>query len=168
MASYTPLSSSKNICRSPLARQYYKLQLQVHKLNELYTYEIAKFMYEYTHKNLSLSFFSFFLTSVASVHTRSTALESSQYSLYLPRYETLKLQRNIKLQGVKIWNSVPQEKNYPSSDLKYNIKSTSCQIILDVASFILFGNFMTISSVTIVGPVAIPHRNVSVDHAAAG
>ena len=83
------------------------MQLQVFKLNELYTYEVAKFMYKYTRKNLPPSF-SFF-TSIASVHTRSTRLASSQYSLYLPRYKTLTLQRNIKFQGVKIWNSVPLE-----------------------------------------------------------
>ena len=83
------------------------VQLQVLKLTELFTHEVAKFMYKYTSKNLPPSF-SFF-TSVASVHIRSTRLASSQYSLYLPRYKTLTLQRNIKFQGVKIWNSVPLE-----------------------------------------------------------
>ena len=118
------------------------LQLQVLKLNELYTYEVAKFMYKYTRKNLPPSFSSFF-TSIASVHTRSTRLASSQYSLYLPRYKTLTLQRNIKFQGVKIWNSVPLEtKNYPSIDSRYNIRSICCQIILDAFSSILFGTLI--------------------------
>ena len=44
------------------------MQLQVLKLNELYTYEVAKFMYQYTSKNLPPSFSSFF-TSIASVNT---------------------------------------------------------------------------------------------------
>ena len=80
---------------------YCYMQLQVLKLNKLHTYEVAKFMYKYTSKNLPPPSFSFF-TSVASVHKRSTRLASSQYSLYLPRYKTLRLQRNIKVQGVKI------------------------------------------------------------------
>ena len=65
-------------------------------------------MYKYTCKNLPPSFSSFF-TSVASVHARSTHLASSQYSLYQPIYKTLTLQRNIKFQGVEIWNAVPLE-----------------------------------------------------------
>ena len=98
------------------------LQLQVLKLNELYTYEVAKFMYKNTRKNLPPSFSSFF-TSIASVHTRSTRLASSQYSLYLPRYKTLTLQRNIKFQGVKIWNSVPLEiKKLPFNRFKIQYK----------------------------------------------
>ena len=40
-------------------------------------------------------------------YTQSAHLASSQYSLYLPRNKSLTLQRNIKFQGVKIWNSVP-------------------------------------------------------------
>ena len=64
-----------------------------------------------------------FFTSVASVHTRSTRLASSQYGLYLPRYKTLTLQRNIKFQGVKIWNSVPLEiKKLPFNRLKMQYK----------------------------------------------
>ena len=84
------------------------MQLQVLKLNELHTYEVAKFMYKYTSKNLPRSFSSFF-TTVASVHIWSTRLASSQYSFYLPRYKTRTLQRNIKFEGVKIWNSVSFE-----------------------------------------------------------
>ena len=97
------------------------MQLQVLKLNELYTYEVATIMYKYTSKNLPPSF-SFF-TSLASVHTPSTRLASSQCSLYLPRYKTLTLQRNIKFQGVKIWNTVPLKiKKLPFSRFKIQYK----------------------------------------------
>ena len=69
---------------------------------------LLNLMYKYASKNLPPSF-SFFFASVASVHTRSTRLASSHYSLFLPRYKTLKLQRNFEFQRVKIWNSVPLE-----------------------------------------------------------
>ena len=56
---------------------------------------------------------------------------SCQCSLYLFRYKTLRLQSNIKFQGVKIWNSVTREiKSYPSIDLKYNTRSISVKLYL--------------------------------------
>ena len=78
------------------------------KLNDLYTHEIAKLMFKYAHKTTPIAFSSFF-TPVISIHTRTTRLASYSNNLYLPRYKTNKMQRSFKFQGVKIWNSIPND-----------------------------------------------------------
>ena len=82
-------------------------QLNILKLNDLYTHEIAKLMFKYAHKTTPIAFSSF--TPVISMHTRTTRLVSYSNNLYLPRYKTNKLQRSFKFQGVKIWNSIPND-----------------------------------------------------------
>ena len=77
------------------------------KLNDLYTHEIAKLMFKYAHTTTPIAFFSF--TPVISIHTQTTRLASYSNNLYLPRYKTNKMQRSFKFQGVKIWNSIPND-----------------------------------------------------------
>ena len=84
------------------------LKLQILKLNDLYLYEVAKLMHKHTRKKLPTSLSTFFVP-VKAIHTRSTRLASSELNLYLPRYKSQKLQKSFKYQGVKIWNSVPQD-----------------------------------------------------------
>ena len=65
-------------------------------------------MFKYAHKTTPIAFSSFF-TPVISIHTRTTRLASFSDNLYLPRYKTNKMQRSFKFQGVKIWNSTPND-----------------------------------------------------------
>ena len=89
------------------ASAYYS-QLNILKLEGLYTYEVAKLMHKYSQNKLPKKLSSFF-TPVNAIHSRTTRLVSSGLNLSLPFYGTEKLQRSYKFQGVIIRNSVPQE-----------------------------------------------------------
>ena len=86
----------------------YYSQLNILKLEDLYTYEAAKLMHKYSQNKLSKKLSSFF-TPVNAIHSRTTRFASSGLNLSLPFYRTEKLQKSYKFQGVIIWNSVPQE-----------------------------------------------------------
>ena len=100
-------------------------QLNILKLNNLYTHEIAKLMFKYAHKTTPIAFSSFF-TPVISIHTRITRLASYSNNLYLPRYKTNKLQKSFKFQGIKIWNSIPNDLR----KLSFNQFKMKCKKIL--------------------------------------
>ena len=100
-------------------------QLNILKLNDIYTHEIAKLMFKYAHKTTPIAFSSFF-TAVISIHTRTTRLASYSNNLYLPRYKTNKMQRSFKFQGVKICNSIPNDLR----KLSFNQFKMKCKKIL--------------------------------------
>jgi len=89
------------------ASKYYA-RLNILKINDLYALEMCKFMHKCARKNVPTIFSSLF-TPVRSIHARTTRLASCDYNLYLPQYRTQKLQNCLKYQGVKYWNSVPNE-----------------------------------------------------------
>ena len=89
------------------ASAYYS-QLNILKLEDLYSYEVAKLMHKYSQNKLSKKLSSFF-TPVNAIHSRTTGVASSRLNLNLPFHRTEKLQRSYKLQGVRIWNLVPKE-----------------------------------------------------------
>jgi len=68
------------------------LKMNILGLNELRMYEVAKLMHKHTLKKLS------------------TNLYLSNYNLLLPRCKTQKLQNSFRCQGVKVGNSLPQNK----------------------------------------------------------
>ena len=78
----------------------YYAQLNILKLNDLYTHEIAELMFKYAHKTTPTAFSSF--TPVISIHTRAAQLASYSNNMYLPRCKTNKLQRSFKFQWVEI------------------------------------------------------------------
>ena len=86
----------------------YYSQLNISKLEDLYTYKVAKLMHKYSQNKLPKNLSSFF-TPVNAMHSRTTRLASSGLNLSLLFYRAEKLQRSYKFQGVIIWNSVPQE-----------------------------------------------------------
>ena len=83
-------------------------QLNILKLEDLYTYEVAKLMHKNSQNKLPKKL-SFFFSPVNAIHSRTTRLASFLLNLSLPLYRTEKLQRSYRFQGVIIWNSVPQE-----------------------------------------------------------
>ena len=71
--------------------------------------EVAKIVHTHFSSNLPSKLFKFF-TLTKNISSRATrATESSRSTLYNPRYSTIRLQRCIKYQGVKIWNNIPSE-----------------------------------------------------------
>ena len=74
--------------------------------------------------------FSNFFTKVGQVNTRPTR-SSNLNNLYIPCYKTNRIQRSIKYQGVKVWNSIPVEiQNLPKSRFKIKLKSHLMQAYL--------------------------------------
>ena len=96
---------SKTLIKNNITAKFYKLGIL--KLNDLFTFEIAKNMYQFTYKKLPTCFYSFFTYSadVLPYSTRQIATKD----ISLPRLTTLKSQRSIKHIGPKIWNSIPGE-----------------------------------------------------------
>ena len=120
------------------------LKLQILKLNDLYLYEVAKLTHMHTHKKLPTNLSTFF-APVKAIHTRSTRLASSKLNLYLPRYKSQKLQKSFKYQGVKIWNSVPQDlkqlpfnrfktkyKKHLTLKIQMNFSSTKTELLITI------------------------------------
>ena len=74
--------------------------------------------------------FSNFFTKVGPVNTPTTR-SSNPNNLYIPCYKTSRIQRSIKYQGVKVWNSIPVEiQNLPKSRFKIKLKSHLMQAYL--------------------------------------
>ena len=74
---------------------------------DLVKLETAAFVYNYKSGQLPSTFRSYF-TALNNIHvktTRATAL----HNFFVPFFKTLKLQRSIKYQGPKIWNSLDLE-----------------------------------------------------------
>ena len=86
------------------ANPIYK-KLEVLQIHDLYTYETAKFVFSCFYNLAPIPFIDFF-TKVDEVSQRATRQSVDKYSLYYPRYPTNRLQRSIKYQEVKIWNSI--------------------------------------------------------------
>ena len=63
--------------------------------------------------------FSDFYVKVSEISRRTTRSSGNRHSLYIPCFNTHRLQRSIKYQGVKVWNSIPFKiQNLPFSTLK--------------------------------------------------
>ena len=85
----------------------YYAKLKILKLQDLVKLETAAFVYNYKSGQLPSTFRNYF-TALNNIHvkpTRATAL----HNFFEPFFKTLKLQRSIKYQGPKIWNSLNLE-----------------------------------------------------------
>ena len=79
---------------------------------------MALYMFKFQAKKLPSSFLDYFKLTNA-IHAKQTR-SSTNDNYFLPRYKTMKLQRSIKYQGAKLWNSI-------SDEIK---KSTSVKLFL--------------------------------------
>ena len=93
---------------------YYK-QLNILKIEDLYTLEVAKLVHK-VFRNKLPNRFSSFITPINAIHTRITRLASSNPNLYFPLFQiksnqikNCKMQKFFKFLEVIIWNSVPQD-----------------------------------------------------------
>lgn len=85
---------------------FYK-QLNILKLNEMHTFELAKFMYRFYNKQLP-SLFDDFFTKVSSTHNYSTRYAKNvQY--VLPKVTKQLAKNQISFRGLKLWENVKTE-----------------------------------------------------------
>ena len=86
----------------------YYHRLEILKLDDLYTLEIAKLMYQFTQNKLPDTFDHYFTYSshVFKYYTRHVSQEDH---IFLNRFATSRTQHTIKYIGVKIWNNIPKE-----------------------------------------------------------
>ena len=71
---------------------YYK-QLNILKIEDLYTLKVAKLMHKFSRNKLPNKFYSFF-TPINAIHTRTTSMASSNLNPYISLYRTVKMQRS--------------------------------------------------------------------------
>ena len=109
------LKSLQNGAIRAVARYHYRDQVKLFydqfrilQIDDLLKYEIAKFVH-CNITNKTPNSFRYYFCKTAEYSSRVTRQSSDYSNLYIPRYRTNKLQRCIKYQGVKIWNSIPQK-----------------------------------------------------------
>ena len=78
------------------------------QIDDLWKYEIAKFVHSTICNITPNSFRNYFLKS-AEYSNRATRQSTDNKYLNIPAYRTTKLLKCIKYQGVKVWNTGPQE-----------------------------------------------------------
>ena len=98
-------------------------QFGILQIDDLLKYEIAKFVHCNITNKTPNSFRNYFCKT-AEYSSRVKKQSSDNSNLYIPRYRTNKLQRCIKYQGVKIWNSIPQKTRVLSYD-RFKIQNKS-------------------------------------------
>ena len=81
--------------------------LPILQIDDLFKFEIAIFVFKWNRNSAPIYFSNFFKkTSDASKRTTRQSCKSS--NLYIPRYRSNRLQKSIKYQGVKVWNSISE------------------------------------------------------------
>ena len=94
-------------------------------------FEIAKIVYCHNKKCLSSSFDHYF-TFPKNSHSRYIRFSSHDH-LIIPLFKTNRLQRSIKFNGPKIWNSIPIDlRKHSLTKIKKYYKSLLIISILDV------------------------------------
>ena len=80
------------------------LNYRILKLDDLFDYELGKFMFQYTKKNLPNSFNNYF---PVIAHQRTRAATRGDF--YVPRFNKQVGLNSIKYQGPKLWNKLSSE-----------------------------------------------------------
>ena len=94
---------TKTYLRERVSLCFYKLQIL--KLDDLYQFELAKLMYQFTLNKRSSRFCNYFAYSSDS-YSYATR-NSSNKSLQIPRFWTARTQKCFKYAGEKLWNNIP-------------------------------------------------------------
>ena len=110
---------TKSNIKNRITPQY--RHLGILKLNDLYIYEIAKFMCQYVHNMLPSQFNNYF-SFTHNIHSHETRNSTSK-AMTLTCYSTNRNQNSIKYKGVKIWNSIPSHlKSFSFQKFKHEYK----------------------------------------------
>ena len=84
-------------------------KLNILKLPDLFKHETAKLVYRCFHDDLPTTLTELFVKN-SNVTNRVTRFTNNcEMTLYIPLYTSSKMQRSMKYQGVKIWNSIPRQ-----------------------------------------------------------
>ena len=95
--------------------------LNIIKLHDLVSYQIAIFMYKFKNRLLPLVFNNFF-TEVSEVHQYNTR-SAAKHSYYLPKVRTNYGKFNIRFQAPVIWNAINEQvKTGSLSKFKLSLK----------------------------------------------
>ena len=84
----------------------YYSQLKILQIDEMFKFEVAKFVYG-TLNNRTPNTFRKYFCKTNDRSSRATRQSSVCNRLNIPCYRTNKLQRCINHQGIKIWNCIP-------------------------------------------------------------
>ena len=76
------------------------------KLDDLYRFETAKLMYQYTKNDLPKPFFKHMFPQSSHTHSYNTS-SVTRKNYNNPPFKTARLQRSFKYQGISIWNNLP-------------------------------------------------------------
>ena len=77
------------------------------QIDDLFEFELAIFVFKWNRNSVPISFSNFFKIT-SDVLKRIIRQSCKSSNLYIPRYRSNRLQRSIKYQGVKVWNSIPE------------------------------------------------------------
>ena len=83
---------------------YSKLKIQ--KILELCMHKVAKLVFHHYHQRLPLLLSKLYIKT-NQVSQKCTRSSSTANTLHIPFYKTIRLQKSIRYQGVKIWNEIP-------------------------------------------------------------
>ena len=83
------------------------VNLQILQIDDLFKFEIAIFVLKWNRNSVPI-FFSNCFKKTSDVSKRITRQSTKSSNLYIPRYRSNRLQRSIKYQRVKVWNSIPE------------------------------------------------------------
>jgi len=101
-------------------------KFQILNINQIFHFEIAKFMYFFWSNDLLQTFNKYFYY-VSEITTRSSR-KTGKNDLYLSWYKINQSQKSIKFLGVKIWNNIPQNiRTLTINKFKERIKSIYCK-----------------------------------------
>ena len=101
------------------------LNYRLFKIDNLYTFELGKFMYRFKKNTLPHSFSCYFKQIS---ETRSRVTRSTSRGAFLEVRCNSKLgERSIKWQGSRLWNKLPEDLKKITVDSKF-VKSFKCHI----------------------------------------
>ena len=96
-------------------------RLKILKLDDLYKFEVAKLMHQFTHTKIPDIFCQYF-TSSNDIFQNATG-NSANYDLYLPQFSFNRTQLSIKYVSAKIWNNIlGRFKQFSYSNCKFFYK----------------------------------------------
>ena len=97
---------SRTSIKDRITPNYHRLEIL--KLDDLYTLEIAKLMYQFAPNKLPDTFDHYFTYS-SDVSKHYTRHVSQKNNMFFNRFATSRTQHTIKYIVVKIWNNIPKE-----------------------------------------------------------
>ena len=81
------------------------LNYRLLKLDDLFRFELGKFMHKFHNGMLPQSFLGYF-SELSEIRTRTTRA-SQRRDFYVPRCSCKMGERLLKIQGAKLWNGLP-------------------------------------------------------------